>query len=392
MRIAIYHNQLAGGAARVMLAYAQQMHTRHELELFMPTTADTGFIDLKRYVSKIRRFPIVTANTPLGRYRRVLGIRKYGRRIAQAIDAGGFDAVFANMSFVSQSPEILPYLKTPSLYYAPEPLRAVYDPVVEAPPSLRQTIKRIVFAPYDWYRGRFDRRAIKDATAVFTHSYFTKDTLLRTYGVQAEVIHLGVDSKTFRPLNVPRQPFVLSVGAMHPLKGHQFVIDAVATIPRTGTGRPKLVAVGSRGDFGATLKAYAKQQGVDFELRQSVSMNELIKLYNQATVMAAAQFREPFGLITLEAMACGTPVVAVNEGGLTETVRDGVTGLLVQRDPVEFGEAIGRVFRDQDLAQRLGEDGRSEVLKKWRWETTAKEIDQLLEQLAKRGVSPQASG
>lgn len=382
MRIAIYHNQHAGGAARVIEEYLKNAPKTDEFELFMPNTADTGFIDLDRYVKQVHHIPIPGSDSPFGRYRRALAIRSYGRQIARQIDAGGFDVVFANLSFVTQSPEILPYLKTPSVYYCPEPLRAIYDtsPFPE-PRTPKSSAKEVFFWGYDRLRAGFDRMAIKRATELFTHSRFTARVLQRTYGVRAAVIHLGVDTKTFRPLSAKRQGFVLSVGAMHPLKGHQFVIEALATLPKSD--RPKLVIVGPRGDFGKTLQAYATENDVVLELRLGISTAAVVKTYNQAGLLAAAQYNEPFGLITLEAMATKTPVVAIKEGGLAETVADGRTGLLTRRDPHAFGEAIHRVLSNQKLAATLGSQGFKDVHRRWNWAVTTEKIERLLKQAAR---------
>lgn len=382
MRIAIYHNQHAGGAARVIEEYLKHAPKGDEFELFMPDTADTGFINLDPYVKKIHRIPIPGSDSPFGRYQRALAIRSYGRKIARQIDAGNFDVVFANLSFVTQSPEILPYLKTPSVYYCPEPLRAVYDasPFPE-PTTPKSLAKGVFFWGYDRVRSNFDQKAIRRATELFTHSHFTASVLKKIYGVRAKVIHLGVDTSVFKPLKARRQGFVLSVGALHPLKGHQFVIEALGTLEKAD--RPKLVIVGPRGDFGKTLQSYAAEHGVTLELRLGISTTQVVKTYNQAGLLAAAQYNEPFGLITLEAMACQTPVVAVKEGGLAETVTDGKTGLLVPRDPKEFGRTIQRVLSEQKLATKLGNQGYQDVRKRWNWAMTTDKIERLLKQAAR---------
>lgn len=384
MRLAVYHNQHAGGAARVIESYLRQTRGRHQVDLFMPDTADTGFIDLESLVDRVHRIPIPGSESPLGRYRRAWAVPGYGKRIAAEIDRGDFEVVFANLSYVTQSPEILPYLKTPSVYYCPEPLRAIYDPVeIPIGSPLKRAAKKAFFAAYDAKRKRFDRQAITAADRVFTHSLFTRETLRRIYGVQAEVIHLGVDTDTFRPKRRRRERFVISVGAMHPLKGHQFVIEALGTLP--AAGRPPLTIVGPRGDYGVVLEGLAKNRGVSLTLKQSISTDELVDLYNRAGVMAAAQYREPFGLITLEAMACGTPVVAVAEGGLKETVRDGHTGLLTPRDPAAFGSALARVLGDAKLTARLGTAGRQDTEQNWQWSVVAEKIDRLLAETARAG-------
>ncbi|HEU0317526.1 MAG TPA: glycosyltransferase, partial [Solirubrobacteraceae bacterium] len=85
------------------------------------------------------------------------------------------------------------------------------------------------------------------------------------------------------------------------------------------------------------------------------------------------------------AMACATPVVAVAEGGLVETVRHDDTGLLVARDPAALGGALARVLDDPQLAGRLGAAGRARVVADWSWERTAADFDARLAALAARG-------
>jgi glycosyltransferase involved in cell wall biosynthesis len=95
--------------------------------------------------------------------------------------------------------------------------------------------------------------------------------------------------------------------------------------------------------------------------------------------------REPFGLVALEGMAAGVPVVAVDEGGFRETIRDGLTGLRVARDPAAFGEALRTVLDDPALAARLRGAALAEVREHWGWERTAAGYDQLLLGLAATG-------
>jgi glycosyltransferase involved in cell wall biosynthesis len=278
---------------------------------------------------------------------------------------------------------VLPHLRTPSLFYAPEQLRAAYDafPAWERDDSWKGRLARRNLGPVTFLRKRADRRHIRSADLVVAHSRWTAKRLRECYGIDAVVVLLAVDAKAFLPGDAPRERSVLSVGALHPLKGHQFVIEAIATLPLP---RPRLVVVGDRGHGGAGLVALAADRGVDLEVRQGITFAELVELYRRAGVHACGQYEEPFGLTTLEAMATATPVVAVAEGGFPETVRDGETGLLVPRDPGGFGEAIARVLEDSELAHRLGSAGRADVEDRWQWHRTVQAYDHLLARLAAR--------
>jgi glycosyltransferase involved in cell wall biosynthesis len=214
-----------------------------------------------------------------------------------------------------------------------------------------------------------------------THSQFTRQTLKEVYGVEAEVVLLGVDASAFTPGEQPHEGYVLSVGALHPLKGHDQVIEALATLPQP---RPRLVVVGDRGELSVSLLELAQASGVELELRSKLGLGEVVETYRRAGVVACAQIREPFGLVPLEAMACATPVVAVAEGGFRETVGDGETGLLSERDPHALGAALERVLGDDELARRLGMKGRETVLRNWTWERTSAAFDSILERCAAR--------
>jgi glycosyltransferase involved in cell wall biosynthesis len=115
------------------------------------------------------------------------------------------------------------------------------------------------------------------------------------------------------------------------------------------------------------LSALARARGVHMCIRENVPDQELATLYSKASVFVYAPVREPFGLAPIEAMACGTPVVAVAEGGPLETVRDGETGYLVPREPRLFGDAVARLLSDEALCAQLGEAGVSSAREFWTW-------------------------
>ncbi|WP_431844374.1 glycosyltransferase family 4 protein [Paraconexibacter algicola] len=207
------------------------------------------------------------------------------------------------------------------------------------------------------------------------------------YGRDAEVVPLGVRVEDFAPpvgatddLR-PRERRVLAIGALHPLKGHDFVIEALATIPRSR--RPPLTIVGDRGLVERQLRDLAAARGVELDLRQAIPFPELVGLYHRCGVLAAGQIREPFGLVTLEAMAAELPVVAVDEGGFRETVHAGVTGLRLPRDAQQFGAALVAVLDGEDgaVAERVVAAA-ADVRERWGWASTAAAYERLLIEVA----------
>jgi glycosyltransferase involved in cell wall biosynthesis len=401
LNVAAVHHLPTGGAVRVLAEWLARTQAR-ELTVYTRDAAVHRFVPVPDRARVIER-PLRPGNGALDEIARLARSPREGARLACEIDAGGHDVVFCFASVFTQAPDVLPFLRTPHLFYAPEPLRSAYEPprLRELPPGWRGAITRRGLNPIEIRRRRLDRRYIRSAPRIVTHSAFTQSTLRRVYGVDSEVVHLGVDALAFSPGVAPREGYVLSVGALHPLKGHDRVIEALATLP---SPRPRLVVIGDRGGSEQALRALAQARGIMLEIRSRLPFAEVVGLYQRAGVVACAQIREPFGLVPLEAMACATPVVAVAEGGFRETIEDGVTGLLVAPEPdrsgvspgsqdaARLGAAIARVLSDDGLASRLGAAGREVVERDWTWTATAAAYDRLLRQLLdRRGTSLRAA-
>jgi len=390
MRIALYDNLGSGGSKREAFELTRALTAHgHDVDLWTTTAADATFLPMDRVT---RRQFCYTWPEQRHLPRRLPGLRGYAmaaefadrlRRIdavaqqmAVDIDRKRYDFVFAHHCQPLQGPYLLRYLRTPSVYYCAEPMRAFYDPPVER--SYKQPTSDIDRWQRRWYapakqatdslsKGQ-DRRNVRDATLLLTNSYFTAESIYRAYDRRALVSYLGVDTDLFRPLEMPRASFVLSVGAVSPLKGYDFLIDALGCVP--AVRRPPLVIVGntvSRGEHGY-LQGLARRRGVSLEVRETVPDMELVQLYNRARALVYTPVLEPFGFVPLEAMACGTPVVAVAEGGVRESVRDGVSGLLTQRIPQHFADALTHLLSDDTMQARLGAAAVSLVRSCWTWD------------------------
>jgi len=297
------------------------------------------------------------------------------RTIAHTIDRGNYDVLLAHPCQFEKSPSVLHHGHIPSVYYCHEPLRQVYEPAPFRPydngvGARRQWLNRIDPLPPLYFKTlqHLDKRNTRSADTVLVNSQFTRDAVQKIYNVTPLVSYHGIDVAWFYPLPVEKQNMVLSVGSLTPLKGFDFLIQAMAKLPPDN--RPTLVIASNFQNLPEKeyLEHLARKLNVDMTLMRNISDETLVELYNQAKVVAYAPLREPFGLVPLEAMACGTPVVAVRDGGIPETVIDGQTGMLVPRDPASFAEAIERFISDPKLAQAFGENGRTHVLKNWTWE------------------------
>jgi glycosyltransferase involved in cell wall biosynthesis len=231
-----------------------------------------------------------------------------------------------------------------------------------------------------------DQGSLRKATLVLANSCFAWTAIQRVYDVEAKVCYHGVDADLFRPQELSRNGSVLSVGALTSVKGFDFVIGGLATIP--AERQPRLILVSNYQDpcERAYLEHLAREREVGVVFHTMVDEQQLVKLYNQAVLTVYAPIREPFGMVPLESMACGTPVVGVREGGVRETVVDGQTGILVDRDPEEFGRAVRTLLEDEELAERYGFQGRGHVVEKWTWEQAVQRLERHLSSVAARAT------
>ena len=363
MDIALYHDlPPRGGAYRVLATFVEHAVREHAITVYTPRAPEPEQIPLELDPSRIVRLRRPVPGRPFGPWW-LATTPLAGRAAARRIDAGRHDVVFCHSSEFTKAPEILPYLRAPSVYYAPEVHRILYEPQETRSRGARRAGEELA----KHCLRALERRSLRAADVVVTHSAHTARSLDRIYGIAADVVSPGVDLQRFGPgwAAGNGRPVVLSVGSLTAAKGHDFVIEAVAGM---APPMPKVMIIAESGGKGDELAALARRRGMDLEIRVGVTHDDLVAAYRTAAVLACGQHDEPFGLVVLEAMAIGTPVVAVAEGGFLETIDDGVTGLLVGRDPTAMGDALSRVLGDPALAAHLTERARDRLDGAWSWE------------------------
>jgi D-inositol-3-phosphate glycosyltransferase len=211
---------------------------------------------------------------------------------------------------------------------------------------------------------------------------------LKTLGVPStsiSVVPCGVDLNLFTPEGPAesrgRTHRILSVGRLVPRKGVDLVIRALSLLADAGEDDIELVIVGG-GAVGTVdpettrLTALARELGVAdrVQLRGQLTQTDMPAMLRSADLVVCTPWYEPFGIVPLESMACGVPVVAAAVGGLIDTVVEGVTGVHVPpRDPEAIASAIHQLLADPPLLRSLGVAGRQRIQAHYSWDRIAAE-------------------
>jgi D-inositol-3-phosphate glycosyltransferase len=221
-----------------------------------------------------------------------------------------------------------------------------------------------------------EERIVAAADRVVAASAVERDYLIDGYGANSgrvAVVPCGVDTALFAPsdaaaaragLGLGRGPLLLYVGRIAPIKGLHTLLDAIAQLRAAGHPLQLLIVGGDtdervdghEADLRRRLDALGLGETVRFVGAQPQERLRAYYVAADATVLPS--YYESFGMVALEAMACGRPVIASRVGGLQTTVRDGVTGVLVpEHDAAALAEMIDRVMGDAALRWRLGREG-----------------------------------
>lgn len=405
MKVAVWHNLPSGGGKRALHDHVRGLVERgHTVEAWCPPTADRDFLPFDPSITEHvvdLQWPTPSHRSDewqvtLEMERSVAAMDVHCRQCATEIDAGGFDVVLANTCMIFRTTAIGRFAKTPAVLYLQEPMRSLYEALPRLPWLARPRGSASPWQP-STYRAAFAdmrnlrnlrvqvREEVGNAAAfrrILVNSFFSRESVLRAYGLDADVCYLGVDASRFADRQLARSTDVIGLSSFTREKNIGFCIAALAAMPAP---RPKLVWVGNAVDraYLDELRSLAKARDVDFEPLIRISDDTLVDVLNQAQVMVYAPRLEPFGLAPLEANACGVPVVAVAEGGVRETVVDGVTGLLVPNDPAAMAAAVARLLQDPQFAQQLGTNARNAVAAKWSMTAATDRIEHHLTRYAR---------
>ena len=271
-------------------------------------------------------------------------------------------------------------LDKPLIWFCQEPAKLLYEDI---------TLKYIRdYRPFHIYiASLFLKKALKpidqwsaeQADLILANSRYTAECVKRAYGIKAKVIHTGVDITFFRPKVVrgtekkfgipPKARVLLFSGRLYPPKRADIAIRTAAILLKQHPDL--LLIITGSGPEKQKLELLTKRLGIQDKVKffGVLRDSEMVDLYNISEIVLFPSINEPWGLVPLEAMACGKPVVAFKCGGPSESIIHGKTGLLVKKigDVDAFARAVSYLLDNPEIAEKMGKLGR-ERSKIYSWE------------------------
>lgn len=224
-------------------------------------------------------------------------------------------------------------------------------------------------------------------------SDFVRERMTEYYDLPRErvaTVRNGVDLEEFQSDSASSHKrdenrFVIGTAArLNPMKGLEFLVEAVARLKHAGVSLELRVA--GPGGYRKNLEQLAVERNVADEIRFLGPVTDMPEFYRSLDLFVLPSLSEGLPLVVLEAMACGTPVVATNVAGTPEVIRDGVDGLLVPPSDAEaLATAMRTIIDNESLCRTFAETGEARVRAEFGTERVAREVAEIYRRIQKHG-------
>lgn len=364
MKIAVFHELPEGGALKVINEMAKRLKKDHTVDLY--TIQENNKFNYEKYYTETFIYKFQTKKWAGNNWKakiykdsvELIKLFLLHKQIAKDIREKDYDILFVNGSRYIEAPFILLFKnKNKILYCHNTNYRFIYEPILGIPKNL-DPLRTIYEKTNRFIRKYLDILNIRSADKIITGSKFEVKMINKTYGLKSKSIPYGVDFDFFKPVKIKKKYDVLFIGSSHLLEGYPTLLEVEKNLPKNVNIKKIL------GD-----------------IKWVTDINDLRDLYQDSRIVLSLGHNEPFGLTPLDAMSCGVPVIAVNEGGYKETVRDGVTGYLVPRNPRIIAKKIMYLLKNEKVLEEMGKNGRHHMTENYDWEINIAELNKVFNQM-----------
>lgn len=340
-RVALIHDWIADyGGAEKQLEQLSLLYPGSDIHTVFDFRRDDAVINLKG----MRIKPSMLNSLPfVQRYYRSLLL--LATRAIDAIDLSSYDAVFSISSAVAKG--VITRPDQPHLAYINSPPRYAWgmqDDYVSSMSGPLGRSKQAVFNEVMYKFRQWDLRTIPSIDLLMANSRFIQRRIWKVYRRKSYVLYPPVDTSAFTPGNGAKEDFYVTASRMVPYKRIPLIVEAFAAMPDK-----RLVVIGD----GPDMPLVKQKAAPNIEIIGFQPFESMLDYFRRARAFVFAA-REDFGILPVEAQACGTPVIALNHGGTAETVRglssfDRPTGVWFERQSVaDICAAVGELDRRYD--------------------------------------------
>lgn len=382
MKIALYFPWLCakGGIERVILEHVKR--SKHNFTIF------TNIYEPEHTFSEFKDFDVKV----IGKLKSKKTLFERGlaslQLLATRLPLSKYNALLIHTGGVSETIALRNHL-LPTVCYCHTPLRIAHDfysAYMAKIPFWQKPLMKLGILTY----RILERESWKKLDFVVCNSANTKSRILKAKLApesKIKIIHPGVDTTKFK--RGCSEKYFLAVSRITFYKRFHLLIEAFKLFKKQHSGFKLLIAGSVAEKDESYFKCLKKLAGTDkdIEINTCASESDVLKLYSNCYAFLFAAINEDWGIVPIEAMAAGKPVISADEGGPRESIMDRKTGFLVPATPKAFTEKMLLLASNKTLAKQMGLRGEKEA-KKYDWALFAKELDQLLESAGSSRRSP----
>jgi glycosyltransferase involved in cell wall biosynthesis len=265
------------------------------------------------------------------------------------------------------------YPKTKIVWMCQEPSAFIHSPlVIESLPFLAKMIAKILNPVLKFV----DQLLVRKVDYIIGNSLYCKKLIKNTYNRISDLVaYPSVDSTIFKPTK-KKENYLFTISRLDKQKNIDLIIKAYSLLPRLLIDEYQLL-IGGKGKEEYSLKDLVNSLGLDTHIKflGQIEGSKLPKYYAQAKLTIFMGENEPFGIIPVESMSSGTPVIGLNSGGVVESIVDNETGILIKRkDEKELSIVMENFLKNKKRLELMSTKARTQVLKNFSWDITVNKI------------------
>ncbi|HBD01995.1 MAG: glycosyltransferase [Microgenomates group bacterium GW2011_GWC1_46_16] len=355
-KIAIFQNLPTGGGNTIYEEIKRYLDSKYKVQVFSDNISnnDVSLINILIYSFKNFFFP--------------------KKRIIDEINSS--DIFIGFHSWITKSPIYMRGIRIPKIYFCNETMREFYEYSHKKIQTPKEKIINFIRLPLKY----FNYINTRSSDIIISDSKKTNINISKAYGVTSKIIYPGVNIPIYRSRSIRKKNQIISVGAINRLKGFEVIVKSTGMIPKNR--RPKLLIVGNGSNisYEKYLIKLAMELSVDLSIKVNISNKQLNQHYSESQLFVYTPIEEPFGMVVLEAMSYGLPIVASNTGGYTE-ILDKKTGILVEaRDPKLISVAIKTILGNKSLYNTYAKHVK-QVAKRFSYNRVLQQLDNIIHHL-----------